>query len=42
MKERKTDQSGPTEKLKRKIYERELAKLHAELVLLQKWVVARD
>jgi polyphosphate kinase 2 len=27
------------EKLKRKIYERELAKLHEELVLLQKWVV---
>ena len=27
------------EKLKRKIYERELAKLHEELVVLQKWVV---
>ena len=27
------------EKLSRKIYERELAKLHEELVLLQKWVV---
>ena len=27
------------EKLKRKIYERELAKLHEELVLLQKWIV---
>src|SRR5215469_759406 len=32
-------QSGPVEKLPRKIYERELAKLHEELVLLQKWVV---
>ena len=27
------------EKLRRKIYERELAKLHEELVLLQKWIV---
>jgi hypothetical protein len=32
MKERKTDPSTPIEKLKRKIYERELAKLHVELV----------
>jgi len=32
-------QPGPAEKLPRKIYERELAKLHEELVLLQKWVV---
>ena len=32
-------QSGPVDKLPRKIYERELAKLHEELVLLQKWVV---
>jgi polyphosphate kinase 2 len=31
---------GPDEKLPRKIYERELAKLHEELVSLQKWVVA--
>ena len=29
----------PTEKLPRKIYERELANLHEELVLLQKWIV---
>lgn len=28
-----------SEKLSRKVYERELAKLHEELVLLQKWVV---
>ncbi len=39
MKERKTDPSRPIEKLKRKIYERELAKLHVELVSLQRWVV---
>lgn len=32
-------QSGPLEKLPRKVYERELARLHEELVLLQKWVV---
>jgi polyphosphate kinase len=32
-------QSGVTEKLPRKIYERELAKLHEELVLLQNWIV---
>src|SRR6516162_6439674 len=31
--------SRPAEKLPRKIYERELAKLHEELVLLQKWIV---
>ncbi len=31
--------SRPIEKLKRKIYERELAKLHVELVSLQRWVV---
>jgi polyphosphate kinase 2 len=36
---RDTGQSGPVEKLPRKTYERELAKLHEELVLLQKWVV---
>jgi hypothetical protein len=29
----------PAEKLPRKIYERELAKLHEQLVLLQKWIV---
>ena len=39
MEERKTDPSRPVEKLKRKVYERELAKLHAELVSLQKWIV---
>jgi len=32
-------QSEPGKKLPRKIYEQELAKLHVELVLLQKWVV---
>jgi polyphosphate kinase len=32
-------QSGLTEKLPRRIYERELARLHEELVLLQKWIV---
>jgi len=32
-------QLEPGKKLPRKIYERELAKLHAELVQLQKWVV---
>src|SRR5215510_6009705 len=32
-------QPGSAAKLPRKIYERELAKLHEELVLLQKWVV---
>jgi polyphosphate kinase 2 len=32
-------QSGLAEKLPRKIYERELARLHEELVLLQKWIV---
>ena len=32
-------QPAPAEKLARKTYERELAKLHEELVLLQKWVV---
>jgi polyphosphate kinase len=40
MKESKgTAQSEQAEKLPRKIYERELAKLHVELVLLQKWLV---
>src|SRR5215472_1509004 len=34
-------QSGRADKLPRKIYERELAKLHEELVLLQKWIVER-
>jgi polyphosphate kinase 2 len=29
----------PVEKLRRKIYERELAKLHEQLVLLQKWII---
>jgi polyphosphate kinase 2 len=32
-------QPRPIEKLPRKIYERKLAKLHEELVLLQKWIV---
>ena len=32
---------APVEKLSRKIYERELAKLHEQLVLLQKWIVDR-
>lgn len=32
-------QPRPAEKLARKSYERELAKLHEELVLLQQWVV---
>ena len=32
-------QSGLAEKLPRKIYERELGKLHVDLVLLQKWIV---
>src|SRR5260370_42696665 len=36
MKGRKTDPSRPIEKLKRKIYERELAKRHAEMVPLEK------
>jgi polyphosphate kinase 2 len=30
--------AGPKVKLKRKVYERELARLHAELVKLQEWV----
>jgi polyphosphate kinase 2 len=32
-------QPRPTEKLPRKIYERELAKLHEQLVSLQRWIV---
>ena len=32
-------QSGDSGKLKRAVYERQLAKLHAELVTLQRWVV---
>ena len=35
----RVDQSRPTGKLERKVYERELAKLHVELVKLQRWVV---
>jgi polyphosphate kinase len=35
----RADQSRPTGKLERKVYERELAKLHVELVKLQRWVV---
>jgi len=37
----RAEQSRQTEKLKRKVYERELAKLHVELVKLQKWVVKK-
>jgi polyphosphate kinase len=36
------DASGGTGKLKRKEYERELAKLHVELVKLQQWVVQKS
>src|SRR5689334_23310522 len=36
---RASDESGSDEKLKSKAYERELAKLHVELVKLQQWVV---
>ena len=32
-------QTGDSGKLKRAVYERQLAKLHAELVTLQRWVV---
>src|SRR5262245_7215695 len=32
-------QAGLTDRLPRKVYERELAKLHVELVLLQNWIV---
>jgi polyphosphate kinase 2 (PPK2 family) len=32
-------QAGNTGKLKRAVYERQLAKLHVELVKLQRWVV---
>ncbi|MCU0934780.1 MAG: polyphosphate kinase 2, partial [Gammaproteobacteria bacterium] len=35
----KADQTAPPEKLKRKAYEKELARLHAELVKLQLWVI---
>jgi polyphosphate kinase 2 len=35
----RADQSNSTEKLKRNVYERELVKLHVELVKLQRWVV---
>jgi polyphosphate kinase len=35
----RAEQSRPVEKLKRTVYERELAKLHVELVKLQRWVV---
>ena len=36
---KRSDRPRPTGKLKRSVYERELAKLHVELVKLQKWVV---
>ena len=39
MTEKGAVQPAPAEPLSRKIYERELAKLHEELVLLQKWMV---
>jgi polyphosphate kinase len=35
----KTDVSGPTEKLKRKDYDKQMKRLHEELVKLQQWVV---
>jgi polyphosphate kinase 2 len=35
---RERRESKPNDKLKRKIYEKELARLHAELVKLQQWV----
>ena len=38
-KARKADGAAPQEKLGRKAYEKELARLHAELVKLQLWVV---
>jgi polyphosphate kinase len=38
-KSKEVAESGLIEKLPRKIYERELAKLHEQLVLLQNWIV---
>ena len=38
---KKDNETGSEKKLSRKIYEEELFKLHAELVKLQEWVVAR-
>ena len=35
------DGAAPQEKLTNKVYEKELARLHAELVKLQLWVVAK-
>jgi polyphosphate kinase 2 len=40
-KQAKTDAEKPAGKLKRKVYEKELAKLHVELVRLQQWVVRK-
>ncbi len=37
---REAERDPPSEKLTRKAYERELARLHAELVKLQLWIVA--
>ena len=39
--DRDAERAAPSEKLTGKAYERELAKLHAELVKLQIWVVAK-
>ncbi len=41
MSDKETEYSGADGKLKRKQYERELARLHVELVKLQQWVVHR-
>src|SRR5271165_1622975 len=40
-KPRSEDGATPREKLTNKVYEKELARLHAELVKLQVWVVAK-
>ncbi len=42
MSKAKKDAPGSNGKLERKSYERELARLHAELVKLQLWVVHQD
>ena len=41
-KARNGNASGAREQLGGKDYERELARLHGELVKLQQWVVAKD
>ena len=40
-KSKSEDGAAPQEKLTNKVYEKELARLHAELVKLQLWVVAK-